>query len=319
MQYGPLKILSGSSNPDFAARLARYTDQELGRVDLRHFADGEIFVEIKDNIRGRDVFIVQSTCPPANEHLMELLIMLDAVKRASAHRVSVVLPYFGYARQDRKVSPRTPITAKLVADLLQVAGADRILTLDLHAGQIQGFFDIPVDHLYATPTLIGRIRELVGNRKCIVVSPDAGGVERARAFAKYLKAPLAVIDKRRVRANEVAEMHIIGDVAGHYAVLVDDLVDTAGTLTKAAQAIVDHGAEGVCAVASHAVLSPPAVQRIAASVLDRLVVTDTIPLRPDAAACPKIESVTASHLLGEAVRRIHHNDSVSMLFEPPSL
>jgi ribose-phosphate pyrophosphokinase len=250
---------------------------------------------------------------------MELLIMLDAVKRASAHRVSVVLPYFGYARQDRKVSPRTPITAKLVADLLQVAGADRILTLDLHAGQIQGFFNIPVDHLYGTPTLIGRIRELVGGRKCIVVSPDAGGVERARAFAKYLKAPLAVIDKRRVRANEISEMHIIGDVKDHYAVLVDDLVDTAGTLTKAAKAIMDHGATGVCAVASHAVLSPPAVARITASVLDRLVVTDSIPLRAEATACPKIESVTASHLLGEAVRRIHHNDSVSMLFEPPSL
>jgi ribose-phosphate pyrophosphokinase len=319
MQYGPLKILSGSSNPDFAAQLARYVGQELGRIELKHFADGEVFVEIKDNIRGRDVFIVQSTCPPANEHLMELLIMLDAVKRASAGRSTVVLPYFGYARQDRKVSPRTPITAKLVADLLQVAGADRILTLDLHAGQIQGFFDIPVDHLYGTPTLIGRIRELVGKKKCTVVSPDAGGVERARAFGKYLKAPLAVIDKRRDRPNEVAEMHLVGDVKGRYAVLVDDLVDTAGTLTKAAKAIIDHGAIGVCAVASHAVLSPPAVERITGSVLDRLVVTDSIPLRADAAACPKIESVSAAHLLGEAVRRIHHGDSVSMLFEPGSV
>ena len=319
MQYGPLKILSGSSNPDFARRLACYVGQELGRVSLRHFADGEIFAEIKDNIRGRDVFIVQSTCPPANEHLMELLIMLDAAKRASADRVTVVLPYFGYARQDRKVSPRTPITAKLVADLLQVAGASRVLTLDLHAGQIQGFFDIPVDHLYGTPTLIGRVREVVAGRPCVIVSPDAGGVERARAYAKYLKAPIAVIDKRRLRPNEVAEMRIVGDVKGRYAVVVDDLVDTAGTLTKAARAIMDHGAEGVCAVASHAVLSPPAVERIAGSVLDRLIVTDSIPLREDADACPKIESVTASHLLGEAVRRIHHGDSVSMLFDPPSV
>lgn len=315
MQYGPLKILSGSSNPEFARKLSAYLGQSVAQAKLLKFADGEIFVEILDNIRGRDVFIVQSTCNPVNEHLVELLIILDAAKRASADRVTVVLPYFGYARQDRKVSPRTPISAKLVADLIQTAGADRVLSLDLHAGQIQGFFDIPVDHLYGGPTLAACARALVEDRQAVIVSPDAGGVERARAFASMLNSPLAVIDKRRDRPNEVAEMRIIGNVEGRYAIILDDMVDTAGTLVRAARAIRDAGAVAVSAVCTHPVLSPPAIERIEGSVLERLIVSDSIPLRPEAARCSKIEVVSVARLLGEAVRRIHHNDSVSMLFE----
>jgi len=314
MQYGPLKILSGGASPSFAASLAEHLGQELGHVAIQRFADGEVFVEVRDNIRGRDVFVVQSTCPPVNEHLMELLVIMDAVKRASADRVTVVIPYFGYARQDRKVSPRSPISAKLVADLIQVAGADRVLTVDLHAGQIQGFFDIPVDHLYASGALIGEVRRLAADRDVVIVSPDSGGVPRARAYAKVLEAPLAVIDKRRDRPNEIAEMRIVGDVAGRYAVLIDDMVDTAGTLTKAAGAVIDAGALAVSAVCSHGVLSGPAVDRIDKSVLENLVVSDTIPLRENAQACSKIRVVSVAPLIGEAIRRIHTGDSVSSLF-----
>jgi len=314
MQYGPLKILSGGASPSFAAALAEHLGQEIGEVSIQRFADGEVFVEVRDNIRGRDVFVVQSTCPPVNDHLMELLVIMDAVKRASADRVTVVTPYFGYARQDRKVSPRTPITAKLVADLIQVAGADRLLTVDLHAGQIQGFFDIPVDHLYASSALIGEVGRLAGDREIVVVSPDSGGVPRARAYAKVLGAPLAVIDKRRDRPNEIAEMRIVGDVAGRYAVLIDDMVDTAGTLTKAAGAVIEAGALAVSAVCSHGVLSGPAVDRIENSVLENLVVSDTIPLRENAKACSKIRVVSVAALIGEAIRRIHTGDSVSSLF-----
>lgn len=317
MQYGPLKILAGSSNPDFASRLSASLGAELGRRVLKRFADGEVFAEIKDNIRGRDVFIIQSTCAPVNEHLMELLVLMDAVKRASADRVTVVLPYYGYARQDRKVTPRSPISAKLVADLLQTAGANRILTLDLHAGQIQAFFNIPVDNMYGSPALIPEVRRLAQGREAVVVSPDAGGVARARAYGKLLDAPLAMIDKRRDRPNEVAEMNIIGDVEGKFAVIVDDMVDTAGTLTMAAQAVEDAGANGVAAVATHPVLSGLAVKRIAGSVLERLIVSDSIPLRENARACKKIHVVSVGPLLGEAVRRIHTGDSVSSLFEAP--
>ncbi len=314
MQYGPFEILAGNSNPEFAQKLAASLDAEVGSLTLKRFADGEVFVEINTNIRGRDVFIVQSTCPPVNEHLMELLVLMDAVKRASADRVTVVLPYFGYARQDRKVSPRTPISAKLVADLLTVAGAHRVLSLDLHAGQIQGFFDVPVDNLYASPALMPEVHRAVGDRSAVVVSPDAGGVLRARAYAKMLDAPLAIIDKRRDRPNEVADMQVIGDVAGRCAVLVDDLVDTAGTLCRAAQAVVEAGASAVFAVATHGVLSGPAIRRIQDSVLECLIISDSIPLTDEGRGCAKIRVVTLAPLLGEAVRRIHTGDSVSSLF-----
>jgi len=317
MQYGPLKILAGGANPAFARDLAHALGQELGQVSIKRFADGEVFVEVCDNIRGRDVFIVQSTCPPVNEHLMELLVLMDAVKRASADRVTVVIPYFGYARQDRKVSPRTPISAKLVADLLQVAGANRVLTVDLHAGQIQGFFDIPVDHLYATPALIVELRPMLQDTESVIVSPDAGGVARARAYAKILEAPLAVIDKRRDRPNEIAEMRIVGDVENKLAIIIDDMADTAGTLCRAAQGLKEAGAARVAAVCAHGILSPPAISRIEESVLERVIVSDTIPLREDAKACDKIQVVSIAPLLAEAVRRIHTGDSVSSLFESP--
>ncbi len=315
MQYGPLKILSGGASPSFAKSLADHLGQELGHVEIRRFADGEVFVEVRDNIRGRDVFVVQSTCPPVNEHLMELLVIMDAVKRASADRVTVVCPYFGYARQDRKVSPRTPISAKLVADLIQTAGADRLLTVDLHAGQIQGFFDIPVDHLYASSALIAEVRDLAGDQDIVIVSPDSGGVPRARAYAKVLGAPLAVIDKRRDRPNEIAEMRIVGDVAGRYAFLIDDMVDTAGTLVRAAGAVCEAGATAVSAVCSHGVLSGPAVDRIENSTLNNLIVSDTIPLRENARASDKIRVVSIASLIAEAIRRIHTGDSVSSLFD----
>jgi ribose-phosphate pyrophosphokinase len=318
MQYGPLTILAGSSNPSFAAGLAESLGQRVGAMTLKRFRDGESFVEVQENIRGRDVYIVQSTCSPVNENLMELLVILDAVKRASADRITVVLPYFGYARQDRKTSGRTPISARLVASLLERAGAKRVLALDLHAGQIQGFFDIPVDHLYATPAFLSAVRETHGSdpKKFVVVSPDAGGVERALAYAKRLKVPLAVCDKRRKEAGKVEEIRVIGDVEGRYALIVDDIVDSAGTLKKAALALKTAGATGVSAICTHAVLSAPAVENVASSQLDSLLVTDSIPLRPDAEACPKIKVVTVAGLLGEAVRRIHHGDSVSMLFAP---
>jgi ribose-phosphate pyrophosphokinase len=315
MQHGPLKLLAGKACPDFARELAGSLGHELAEVVVKRFADGEVYVDIRDNIRGRDVFIIQSTCTPVNEHLMELLVMLDAVKRASAERVTVVLPYFGYARQDRKVSPRTPISAKLVADLLQVAGAHRIVSLELHAGQIQGFFNIPVDNIYASPALLPAIRKMVEGRSPVVVSPDAGGVQRARAYAQAIDAPLAIIDKRRDRPNEVSGMQVIGDVQGRFAVIIDDMVDTAGTLTAAAQAVRDAGATAVSAACIHPILSAPAIERISQSVLERLIVSDSIPLRPDAAGCDRIQVVSVARFLGEAVRRIHNGDSVSSLFE----
>ncbi len=312
--YSDIKLFSGNANPVLAERIATYLEVPMGRAKVGRFSDGEINVVIGDNVRGRDVFLIQPTCAPTNDHLMELLIMADACKRASAGRITAVIPYFGYARQDRKAAPRVPISAKLVADLLGTAGLDRILTMELHAGQIQGFFDIPVDNLYTSSLLCSEAERTYALQDAVVVSPDAGGVERARAFAKRLRAGLAIIDKRRSGPNVAEVMHIIGDVQGKTAILVDDMIDTAGTLTKAANAVKASGATRVYAMASHAVLSGPAVERIQDSALEKVVVTDTIPLSPAAAACKKIEAVSVSPLLGEAIRAIHHHDSVSRLF-----
>jgi ribose-phosphate pyrophosphokinase len=309
-----VKIFAGSSNRPLAAEISRHVGVPLGNAEVGRFSDGEVQVEIVENVRGGDVFVVQSTCTPTNDHLMELLLMLDALKRASARRITAVIPYYGYARQDRKVAPRVPISAKLVADLITAAGASRVLTVDLHAGQIQGFFNIPVDNVYAVPVQLQYVRQRIGQRPVTVISPDAGGVERARAFAKRLGANLAIIDKRRTRPNEVAEMHIIGEVDGRAAVIIDDMVDTAGTLTAAAEAVRAAGAPIVLACATHPVLSGPAIERLKASRLDELIVTDTIPLSPEASALSKIRLLSVAPLLGEAVRRTHEEDSISSLF-----
>ncbi len=309
-----VRIYTGNANRPLAEAICRRLGLPLGRATVKTFSDGEICVEIEESVRGWDVFVVQPTCPPVNDHLMELLVMMDALKRASANSISAVIPYYGYARQDRKVSPRVPITSKLVADLITVAGADRVLTVDLHAGQIQGFFDIPVDNLYATPVLLEEFRRRFPNDELVVVSPDAGGVERARAFAKRLDAGLAIIDKRREKANVSEVMHIIGDVRDKCALLLDDMVDTAGTLANAAQALKDNGAREVYAAATHAVLSGPAVERIQHSCLEQLIVTDTIPLRPEAERTGKIRVLSVAPLLAEAIRRITECGSVSSLF-----
>ncbi|HNY65512.1 MAG TPA: ribose-phosphate pyrophosphokinase [Deltaproteobacteria bacterium] len=306
-------VFSGNSNRPLAESICSILGIELGSAEVKRFSDGETSVDIHQSIRGKDIYLVQSTCSPANEHLMELLIMLDAVKRASAHTITAVVPYFGYARQDRKASPRTPITAKLVADLFTVAGADRVLTMDLHAGQIQGFFDIPVDNLFAKPVVLNYIKNRFMNHLC-VVSPDAGGVERARAYAKPLKADLAIIDKKRERANESDVMHIIGDVKDKVCLLIDDIVDTAGTLTNAAVALKDAGATKVLACCTHPVLSGPAIHRLNASPLEELVVTDTIPLKGEAIGCKKITVLSVAPLLAEAIKRIYRDESVSELF-----
>jgi len=278
------------------------------------FSDGEIRVEVGENVRGADVFVVQSGAPPVNDHLMELLVMIDALKRASARRITAVIPYYSYSRQDRKNKPRVPITARLVADLITSVGTDRILTMDLHAGQIQGFFDIPVDNLYASPILLPYIREHF-NHNLVVVSPDAGGVPRARAYAQRLPAGLALIDKRRVDVNQAEVMHIIGDVAGKTAIILDDMADTAGTLVEATRALLDRGASEVHACVTHPVLSGPAVERIEKSDLKSLVVTDTLPLRPQAAHCDKIKVVSAARLFSQAIKSIHNEDSISSLFD----
>ena len=308
-----LKILSGNSNIQLAQAICKGLDISLGKANVNNFSDGEIQVEIKDNVRGMDVFVVQSTCTPVNRSLMELLIMMDAIKRASAERITAVIPYYGYARQDRKVAPRVPITAKLVADLITTAGANRILTIDLHAGQIQGFFNIPVDHLYSAPVLVEFIKKKYVDN-LVIVSPDAGGVERARAFAKRLGANLAIIDKRRPQPNESNIMNIIGDIEGKTALLLDDMVDTAGTLTQSANALIEKGATKVVACCAHPVLSGQAVEKINQSALQELVVTDTIPLTKEAQSCNKIVVLSVAELLGEAIKRIHSNDSVSSLF-----
>ncbi|MGH7787925.1 MAG: ribose-phosphate pyrophosphokinase [Candidatus Binatia bacterium] len=309
-----IQVFTGNSNRPLAAEVCGTLDVALGQAEVRRFSDGEVMVEIADNVRGGDVFVIQSTCTPVNDHLMELLLMLDAFRRASAKRITAVIPYYGYSRQDRKVSPRVPISAKLVADLITAAGASRVLTIDLHAGQIQGFFDIPVDNLFATPVLLKDMQERVRNGPVAVVSPDPGGVERARAFAKRLNATLAVIDKRRARANEVAEMRVVGDVEGQTAVIVDDIVDTAGTLAAAAAALRDAGATEVIACCTHPVLSGPAIDRIKESTLTSLVVTDTIPLRAAAQECDKIKVLSVARLLAEAIRRTHREESISSLF-----
>jgi len=310
-----LKVFSGNANPDLAKEICAYLCIPLGSAVIKRFSDGEVNVEIRDNVRGVDVFIIQPTCPPVNDHLMELLILMDGLKRASAKRVTAVLPYYGYARQDRKVLPRAPITAKLVADLLTAAGVSRLLTMDLHAGQIQGFFNIPVDHLYALPVLLDYItKQKVKVSDLVVVSPDAGGVERARAFAKRLEANLAIIDKRREGPNQTQIMNIIGDVAGKSALLLDDMIDTAGTIVKGAQACMDHGAREVWTACTHAVLTGPALDRIQQSCLKQVIVTNSIPLRGKEQSCPKLHQLSVAPLLGEAIRRIHEDESVSSLF-----
>ena len=308
-----IKILSGNSNIPLAEKICTDLNIPLGRAHVKNFSDGEIQVEIGENVRGMDVFVVQSTCTPVNSYLMELLIMMDAIKRASAERITAVLPYYGYARQDRKVAPRVPITAKLVADLITTAGANRLLTIDLHAGQIQGFFNIPVDHLYAAPIMMDFIKQEYVN-DLVIVSPDAGGVERARAFGKRLGASLAIIDKRRAQPNESTVMNIIGDIKGKTALLLDDMVDTAGTLTQAADALIQAGAKKVAACCTHAVLSGHALEKINQSALEKVVVSDTIPLKPESQSCKKIAVLSIANLLGEAIKRIHNNDSVSSLF-----
>lgn len=312
--FQELKIFSGSANPALAETIAKGIGVPLGNAQLKRFSDGEVFVEIDENVRGMDVFVIQPTCAPANEHLMELLIMIDALKRASADRITAVIPYYGYARQDRKVQPRTPITSKLVADMLTAAGAGRVISMDLHAGQIQGFFNIPFDHLYATPIFLDYLTKEKKGKDWVVVSPDAGGTERARAYAKRLNAELAIIDKRRSSPNHSEVMHLVGEVKGRRAIIVDDIVDTAGTLTQGAKAIMDQGATEVIAVSTHGVLSGSAVEKIERSPLQQLLVSDTIPLGDAAKKCQKIKVLSVGKILSEAIRRIHTGESVSSLF-----
>ena len=308
-----MAIFTGNSNPGLARKICEYLSLPLGGAEVKTFSDGEIQIEIHENVRLKDVFVVQSTCSPVNDNLVELLLMIDAFKRSSARRITAVIPYYGYARQDKKVAPRVPISAKLVADMLTTAGADRIITMDLHAGQIQGFFNIPVDNLFAAPVLIEYIRNNFRD-EMVIVSPDAGGVERARAFAKRLNADLAIIDKRRDAPNQAKAMAVIGDVTDKVAIILDDMVDTAGTLTEAADAVKNAGAREIHACCAHPVLSGPAIDRITNSELKSMVVTDTIPLTERAAACDKIKVLTISQLVGEAIIRSFRGDSVTSLF-----
>ncbi len=308
-----LKLFGGNSNPELTAKICQHLQIPQGKAVVQTFSDGEIMVEIGENVRGRDVFVMQSTCSPVNQNLMELLVLMDALKRASAWRITAVLPYYGYARQDTKVLPRVPISAKLVADLITVAGGHRVICLDLHANQIQGFFDIPVDNLFAAPVLLEYIRQYF-NSDLVIVSPDAGGVERARAFAKRLNASLAIIDKRRDEDQKVKAMHIIGEVEGKAAIILDDMVDTGGTLTEAAKALAENGVLSINACCTHAVLSGNAIGRIEESAIENLIVTDSIPLQPETKGCKKIKVLTVANLLGEAIKRTHLNDSVSSLF-----
>ena len=308
-----LKVFAGNSNPALVKEICDYLKVEQGNALVSTFSDSEIRVQVNENVRGKDVFLFQSICDPVNKHLMELLLLLDALKRSSSYRITAVIPYYGYGRQDRKDQPRVPISAKLVADLIATAGADRVLTMDLHAGQIQGFFNIPVDHVYAAPVLLEYV-EKRGGQDLVVVSPDAGGVERARAFAKRMQANLAIIDKRREGPNESQVMHIIGDVSGRDALLLDDMIDTAGTIAQGTQACTDHGARRVWTACTHAVLSGPALERLNASNLDEVVVTNTIPLNGKERTCPKLRVLSVAPLLGEAIKRIHEEESVSSLF-----
>lgn len=310
---GEMKIFGGRAHPALVAEICDYLNLEAGKVTAYNFSDGETFCQIDENVRGSDIFVVQPTCGPVNENLMELLIMLDSFKRSSASRVTAVIPYYGYARQDKKDKPRVPITAKLVADLISRAGADRVLTMDLHADQIQGFFDVPVDHLFAAPVILDAVREMK-IPDLVVVSPDAGGVERARAIAKRLEAGLAIIDKRRTAPNTAEVMHLIGDVDGCNALVVDDIIDTAGTLTKSVEALKNKGARQVYAAGVHGILSGPALQRIGDSCLETVFITNTTPVDDKLARLPKLRPLSVAPLLGEAIRRIHENSSVSSLF-----
>ncbi|HXR25231.1 MAG TPA: ribose-phosphate pyrophosphokinase [Candidatus Binataceae bacterium] len=311
-----LEIFTGNSNPALAREVCQHLDVKLGVADVSRFPDGEVMVEVHENVRGGDCFVLQSTCSPPNDNLMELLLLMDALRRASAKRITAVIPYFGYSRQDRKVAPRVPISAKLVADLITTAGASRVLTVDLHAGQIQGFFNIPVDNLYAMPVLVQYLRRQIDGQRVTVVSPDAGGVERARAFARRLNnANLAIIDKRRQRASEVAEMNLVGEVRDSIALLIDDMIDTAGTITEAAKVIKAAGATEVIACATHPILSDPACERIRKSVLKELVTTNSIPLKAKTQAeLPNLKVLSVASLIAEAIRRIHNEESVSSLF-----
>jgi ribose-phosphate pyrophosphokinase len=312
--YDSLMVFTGNANPKLAEEVARSLNIRLGRATVGRFSDGEVAVEILENVRGKDVFVLQSTCMPTNDNLMEVMLMVDALRRASAGRITAAIPYFGYARQDRRVrSARVPITARVVADMLTVVGVNRLLTMDLHSDQIQGFFDIPVDNVYSTPILMGDIWKQ-DHSNLMVVSPDVGGVVRARAVAKRLDCDLAIIDKRRPKPNVAKVMHIIGEVKDRTCIIMDDMVDTANTLCEAAAALKDHGAKKVMAYITHPVLSGSAIERITNSQLDELVVTDTIPLRDDAARCPKIRQVSVAELLAETIRRISNEDSVSSLF-----
>jgi ribose-phosphate pyrophosphokinase len=308
-----LKLFSGNANRPLAEEIAQHLHMRLGDADVSRFSDGEVYVQINENVRGQDVFVIQPTCPPVNDHLMELLVMMDALKRASARRITAVLPYYGYGRQDRKVMPRVPITAKLVADLITTAGCQRVLAVDLHAGQIQGFFDIPVDHLFAAPPVIVDYLAKKDLKDPVLVSPDAGGVERARAIAKRLNAGLAIIDKRRDGPNVAVFMYLIGDVKEKDVVVIDDMIDTAGTLLQAVEAVKREGARRVLACAVHGVLSGPALKRIQDSPLEEVVITNSVPLAPEKANS-KIHVLSVAPLLAEAIRRIHDEESVSTLF-----
>ena len=316
MMFSDLKIVTGSSNPDLAKAICNHLGCQLTPTLATTFSDGELRIEIGDNVRGDDVFVVQPTCPPSvNRNFMQLCLMLDALKRASAGRITAVIPYYAYARQDRKVSPRAPISAKMVADFISTAGAERVVTIDLHAGQIQGFFDCPVDNLFATLVMMDPLRKYCENDDIVIVSPDAGGVERARSYAKRLNAPLAIVDKRRDKPNQAQAMHVIGDVEGKVAIVVDDMIDTAGTLCAGAEVLLKYGASRIIACATHPVLSGPAIERINnTAALDRVIVTDTIPLGDKLAACPKLEVVSVAALLGKTIHNIHTGSSVSVLF-----
>jgi len=309
-----IRIFTGNSNPELAQKICECLGVPLGNARVRSFSDGEIMVEIAENVRGRDVYVVQSTCAPTNNNLMELLIITDALKRASAATITAVIPYYGYARQDRKAAPRTPITAKLVADLITTSGVDRVVTIDLHAGQIQGFFNIPVDNLYAAPVILNYLKSRFDGQPVVMVTPDAGGTERARAFAKRLGCSLAVIDKRRTGPNVAEVMHLIGDVRDKIAIILDDMIDTAGTLTQAAKALKENGAKAIYACATHGVLSGPAIERINNSVIEEVVLTDTIPLGEKTPETSKVHMLSVADLLAEAIKRIHEDESVSSLF-----
>lgn len=312
---GVPKIFSGTSNIFLTEAVCKYLDASPGKAEIRRFSDGEVFAEISESVRGSQVFVIQSTCPPVNEHIVELLIITDALKRASAGAITAVIPYYGYARQDRKVQPRAPITAKLVADIIAKAGVNRVVTVDLHAGQIQGFFDVPVDHLYAAPVLISYLKKRYKNGETVFVSPDAGGMERARGYAKRLHVGLAMTDKRRTAPNVAEIMNVIGDVSGKTAIIVDDLVDTAGTAVQAAKALSREGANRIVLCCTHGVLSGDAVKKIEDSVLEEVIITDTIPPREETKRCKKIKVLSIAELLGEAIRRIAAGESISTLFE----